>query len=113
MSRSTEVYLLDIVESCLRIGRYVGDSAFEAFVRDERTVDAVVRNLEVIGEAVKQLPMELRDQNPQVPWKRIAGLRDVLIHQYYGVDFEILWDIVRNLVPLVETEVSKLVAKPH
>ncbi len=79
MSRGSEVYLQDIAESIARIERYVGSRSFDEFSGDELRVDAVVRNLEVIGEAVKQIPLALRSRVPEIDWKRIAGLRDILI----------------------------------
>jgi uncharacterized protein with HEPN domain len=73
---------------------------------DERTVDAVVRNLEVIGEAAKNIPIEIRSALPDIEWQRIAGLRDVLIHAYFGVDLDIVWDVVQTKVPLLEQRIT-------
>jgi len=72
------------------------------------TLDAVVRNLEVIGEAVKQLPVDLRAREPGVDWQKIAGLRDILIHHYFGIDVDILWDIIQNKLPALEVSVGAL-----
>ena len=82
MPRDSSVYLEDILEAIARIRRYTRGLSREAFADDERTLDAVVRNLEVIGEAVKQLPADVRSREPAVAWQKIAGLRDILIHQY-------------------------------
>jgi uncharacterized protein with HEPN domain len=71
-----------------------------------------VRNLEVIGEAVKRLPLEMRAKSPEVPWQDIAGLRDILIHEYEGLDFAIVWDIAINEVPLLHRAVSSLLEAP-
>jgi len=78
--------------------------SWESFGQDQKTIDAVVRNLEIIGEAVKQLPPEVRAKAPDVEWPKIAGLRDVLIHAYFGVDLDIVWEIVTSkLAPLAES----------
>lgn len=108
MLRDIRVYLLDILERCERITRYVEGLDQEQWSKDERTQDAVLRNLEVIGEAVKRLPADLRRRNPEIPWQDIAGLRDILIHEYEGVDFTIVWDIAVNEVPPLRQAVSEL-----
>lgn len=108
MSRDVRVYLADIAECCERVSRYVEGLDQVAWSTDERTQDAIVRNLEVIGEAVKRLPLELRADNPEVPWQDIAGLRDILIHEYEGIDFSIVWDIAINEVPLLYRAVLSL-----
>ena len=108
MPRDSKVYLEDILEAIARIRRYTSGLSREAFAGDERTLDAVVRNLEVIGEAVKRLPADVRSHAPAVEWQKIAGLRDILIHQYFGIDIEILWDIVENKLPGLEAAVRSL-----
>jgi uncharacterized protein with HEPN domain len=108
MSRDSSVWLADIVEACVRIEQYVAGMNEEAFRADRKTVDAVVRNLEVIGEAVKQLPDAVRDLSPQIEWRRIAGLRDILIHAYFGVDEVIVWDIVQTKVPALAAEAGRI-----
>lgn len=108
MSHDIRVYLLDILERCERITRYVEGLDQERWSQDVRTQDAVLRNLEVIGEAVKRLPADLRRQAPEIPWQDIAGLRDILIHEYEGVDLAIVWDIAVNEVPALHQAVSGL-----
>ena len=108
MPRDFRVYLEDILGAISKIQRYTNGLSKQAFAADEKTLDAVVRNLEVIGEAVKQLPPELRVLEPSVEWQKIAGLRDILIHQYFGIDVDILWDVIRNKLPVLEASVTVL-----
>ena len=108
MPRDSRVYLDDILEATRKITVYTGSLSKAAFLEDEKTLDAVVRNLEVIGEAVKKLPENLRAKHSTVEWKKIAGLRDILIHEYFGLDAEIVWDIVQNKVPALDREVRTM-----
>ena len=108
MPRDSRIYLEDILEATRKIKMYTGDLSKATFLEDEKTFDAVVRNLEVIGEAVKKLPADLRAKHTVLDWKKIAGLRDILIHEYFGLDGEIVWDIVQNKVPALDREVRKM-----
>ena len=106
--RDPRVYLEDMLEGIRRIRSYAHGRSFEDFERDELVVDGIVRNLEVLGEAAKQTPDELKKTHPEVDWRKIAGLRDVLIHQYFGIDLVIVWDIVQNKLPALEFEVRRI-----
>jgi uncharacterized protein with HEPN domain len=108
MPRDFRVHLEDIRGAISKIHRYTKGLSKQDFAGDDKTVDAVVRNLEVIGEAVKQLPAELRARESGTDWQKIAGLRDVLIHQYFGIDVDILWDIIQNKLSALEASVSAL-----
>jgi uncharacterized protein with HEPN domain len=108
MSKGSELYLVDILESIRRIDAYTQGMSESAF-RDSLLVqDGVVRNLEIIGEAVKRLPADVRERQPAVEWRKVAGLRDVLIHQYAGVDLGIVWDVVRHGLPRLKLAVQAL-----
>jgi len=110
VSRDPTLYLDDIVTAGERVLRYVGDMDFQTFVTDERTYDAVLRNLEVIGEAVKGLPEAFRALHPDVEWRKIAGMRDVLAHGYFSLDNRILWDAIGNKLPAFLAQVKGIVA---
>jgi len=91
--------LSDILEAIKRIQDYISGMNYQTFLNDLKTRDAVVRNLEVIGEAAKKINDEFREQNQGVPWKEMSGLRDKLIHHYFGVNFEIVWTIIHDELP--------------
>lgn len=103
MKKDLRVYLTHILECVERIEQYTVDG-YEYFAADTKTQDAVIRNLEIIGEAAKRLDEDFRAAFPDIPWRRMAGMRDVLIHQYEGVDFDEIWRVVeRDLPSLKET----------
>jgi uncharacterized protein with HEPN domain len=99
--RDPRVYLVHILECIGKIEQFTADGE-ERFMRDALIQDAVLRNLEVIGEAVKRVPDSFRQQHPQIPWRAIAGLRDILIHQYEGVDLTRVWQIVQTDLPILK-----------
>ena len=101
MPRDHRLYLDDIVGAIDRIQSYVEGMDFSRFAADQRTMDAVVRNLEIIGEAARSLPIEIRNSIPATDWRKIVGLRNLLLHEYFAVSTRVLWDIVQTkLEPL-------------
>lgn len=108
MPRDFNVYLEDVLNAIEKIDRYVANITFDTFIRDEKTVDAVARNLEIVGEAIKKVPLHVRQRHTEVEWKKIAGLRDILIHAYFGIDATIIWDVVREKLPVLKQQVEQI-----
>ena len=111
MQRDYKAFIKDILEAIHRIESYTKNLKIDDFSKNQLYQDAVVRNLEIIGEAVKRLPKNLIDKYPDIEWKKIAGLRDILIHAYFGIDVDIVWDVVKNKVPKLKTKILKLLEK--
>jgi uncharacterized protein with HEPN domain len=93
------MYLQDMLTGIERIDHYIEGFNFKQFEQDHKTVDAVIRNFEVIGEAAKNLPKELKSKYPEVPWAEMYLLRNKISHEYFGVDYEIIWDVAVNYLP--------------
>jgi uncharacterized protein with HEPN domain len=99
VSRSWELFLRDMLEAARKVIRYTGGREVEAFVMDEMAFDATLRNLEILGEAAKNIPEEIRQRYPAVDWRGVAGLRDILAHAYFALDDATLWKIVQTDIP--------------
>jgi len=108
MSRDYKVSLEDILSAIGKIDRYREGYQGRDFASDEKTFDAVVRNLEIIGEAVKNIPDDLRAKYPQIEWRKIAGMRDILTHAYFGIDNDIVIDVVLNKLPSLRGCISQM-----
>ncbi len=96
MSRDSMLYIHDIIEAIQRIEEYVEGMNFEVFCQNRRTQDAVVRNLEIIGEAASRMDESFRMVMAEIEWRKIIGLRNILIHEYFGINQPIIWDVVQN-----------------
>ena len=107
MSKNYKEYLQDIKQAIAKIEKYTKNLTFTQFKNNELVIDGVVRNLEIIGEAAKKLPNQIKEKTPDIEWKKIAGLRDILIHEYFGVDLDIIWDIIKNKLPELKKRINQ------
>ena len=96
-NRSSTLLVQDILESAEKIKRYTDGLSFEEFTLDEKTTDAVARNFEIIGEATNRLPLEFKAQSPEIDWNRLRGFRNRIVHDYFGIDYAIVWKIIEDL----------------
>ncbi len=106
-----EPYLRDVLDRIAKVRMYIEGYDFERFCNDEKTVDAVIRNIEVIGEAVRHVPDTIRQRYPHVPWRLIAGMRDKLIHDYLGVDLEYVWNVASMRIDELEADIEGILAE--
>ena len=108
MKRDFRVYVQDILEAIRRIDEYLEGLTFEEFSKDNKTVDAVIRNFAIIGEATKHIPIGIKRKHREISWKRMDGMRDKLIHEYFGVDLQILWDTSKIDLPASKPLLERL-----
>ncbi len=97
--RNAQLLVQDITEAGAKILHYTNGFTFQTFINDERTIDAVIRNFEIIGKASKRISEELREQHPQVEWREMMNFRNLLIHEYFGVNYEIVWSVIQDYLP--------------
>jgi uncharacterized protein with HEPN domain len=109
MKRKTNrVFVEDILESMNKIERYIKGLTYELFLKNEMVVDAVIRNLEIIGEASKNIPEDIREKYPNIPWRRMVGLRNIALHEYFGIDLGIIWEIITKNLPETKPKIKML-----
>lgn len=106
--RDIRLFLKDILDCIEKIEKYIKGMSFEDFIQNDMVVDAVIRNLEIIGEASKNIPEQARSQYGEIPWKRIIGIRNVAIHGYFAVDLEIIRTIVKDRLPGTKPKIQQM-----
>jgi uncharacterized protein with HEPN domain len=109
--RSDDLLLNDILESITKIKLYTSNLNFDSFINDSKTVDAVIRNFEIIGEASNRLSEVFKENNAEIDWFRIIGFRNRIVHDYMGIDFEIVWSIIQNDIDSLLLHIEKIKSK--
>ena len=102
-------YLQDIFDSINDTDEFVKGMTYEDFLKDRKSINAVIRSIEVVGEASKNIPQSMREKYPDVPWKKMTGMRDRLIHEYFGVDLEIVWQVIKKDLPSVKPLIMRII----
>lgn len=109
--RDYKLYLADILAAMESIERFIAGMTLEEFQKDDKTASAVIRKFEIIGEASRNIPDEIKQRHPAVPWKEMSGMRDRLIHAYFGVDYNLVWTTIKNRVPVAKQMIKKISAE--
>ncbi len=108
MNRTIKDYLQDIIDAINNAEEFITGFDFDTFESDQKTIFAVTRAIEIIGEASKQIPPEFKEQYPHIPWKEVAGIRDKMIHHYFGINLKILWNTVNNDLPPLKVTIQTM-----
>ncbi len=108
-SRDHRDFLHDILEAINDIESFIGDLSYDEFIKDRKTLNAVIRSVEVIGEASKNLPDQIKEEHKDIPWKRMTGIRDKLVHGYFGVDTKTLYKTVTEDIPPLKKPIQKMI----
>ena len=106
--RPVELLLDDVCVAIDKIEQYISGMSFDVFSKDSKTVDEVVRNLEIIGEASNRLPADFKDSHPQIEWHKVVGLRHRIVHEYFGIDLQIVWQILQKDLPALRENISQI-----
>jgi len=109
MKRDNLLFLEDISERIGKIERYISDMSYEEFVQDDKTVSACIREIEVIGEATKQIPKAITEKFDELPWSLMAKMRDKLIHWYFEIDEEIVWNVAKDKLPQIKVQIDNII----
>jgi len=108
MQREPRVFLEDILSASVKVKKFTKGFSYDDFIDNDLIADAVIKNILVIGEATINIPVEIRNMNPQVEWRKMAGMRDMMIHGYFSINYRIVWDVVQNKIPILRQQVEEL-----
>ncbi|MFH0837940.1 MAG: DUF86 domain-containing protein [Patescibacteria group bacterium] len=111
MTRDVILFLADILECCRLLGEYTHGIKESDFSTSIQLQDSVIRRLEIIGEATRNISLKLKNDYPEVPWRKMAGMRDILIHRYHGIYLEDVWGIVKKDIPALKKQIQKIIAE--
>lgn len=111
VKREFILYLEDMLQSMERINEYLGDLDFRKFKINYLVVDAIIRNFEIIGEASKNIPNDIQKKYPKIPWRKMVGLRNLIAHEYFGIDYEMIWEIAKNNLPQNRNDLKIMIEK--
>lgn len=111
IKREFILYLEDMFQSMQRIEEYLGELDFKKFKMTYMVVDAIIRNFEIIGEASKNIPIEVQEKYPEIPWRKMYGLRNLIAHEYFGIDYEMIWEIAKNNLPQNRNDLAEIIEK--
>jgi uncharacterized protein with HEPN domain len=108
MKRGYKLFVRDILDAIDKIEQFVGDISYQEFIQDDKTSTAVVKKIEIIGEAIKNIPPAIRAKYRNIPWRDIVGMRNKISHGYFGIDYEIVWAVIKQKLPVLKAQVTQM-----
>lgn len=108
MKRDYRLFIEDIWEGIEKIEQFVGDMSLEEFIKDDKTSSAVIRKLEIIGEATKNIPIDIRRRYKELPWSDMARMRDKITHAYFGINYKIIWKVIKEKLPEIKPKINQI-----
>lgn len=111
MKRDNKLFVRDIIDAMESIEGFIGNMTLDKLRKDEKTSSAVLRKFEIIGEAAKYMPKEIKDKYKDIPWKSMVGMRDRLIHAYFGIDYNLVWSAIKSEIPKLKPQLKKMLSQ--